>query len=288
LRGANLPLGISFFTFQQIAYLVDAHRGEAGEYHITDYLLFVTFFPQLIAGPIVHHKEMMPQFARGRGGVGWQRHFPVGLAPSSPSACSRRSSSPTTPPSSPARSSSSPPRAPATDHFRGLGRRARLRGPDLLRLLRLLGHGDRLGPAVRHPPAAQLPLALQGDLIIEFWRRWHMTLSRFLRDYLYIPLGGNRLGKPRRYTNLMITMLLGGLWHGAGWTFVMWGAVDSDRQRSLRLNGNQRGSSNPRHAGSDQFQGRNHPVADQRPYVESRVLEWTRGVSTRWRPNLRG
>ena len=104
-------------------------------------------------------------------------------------------------------------------------RGAGLHAADLLRLLRLLRHGDRPRAHVRRAVPAQLRLALQATSISEFWRRWHITLSPFLRDYLYIPLGGNRRGEARRYVNLMVTMLLGGLWHGAGWTFVLWGGL---------------------------------------------------------------
>jgi len=223
--GVILPLGLSFFTFQQIAYLVDAYRGEAGEYHITDYFLFVTFFPQLIAGPIVHHREMMPQFARGRGGVGWQRHFPVALGFLAVGLFKK---------------------VVIADHM------ATIATP----IFHLAGEAGR-DPTMAEAWAGTLAYAMQiyfdfsgySDMaigsarlfgirlplnfhspykaasIIDFWRRWHITLSRFLRDYLYIPLGGNRKGVPRRYGNLMITMLLGGLWHGAGWTFVVWGGL---------------------------------------------------------------
>jgi D-alanyl-lipoteichoic acid acyltransferase DltB (MBOAT superfamily) len=220
-----LPLGLSFFTFQQIAYLVDAYRGEAGEYHIADYFLFVTFFPQLIAGPIVHHGEMMPQFARGRGGVGWQRHFPVALGFLAVGLFKK---------------------VVIADHM------ATIATP----IFHLAAEGGR-APTMAEAWAGTLAYAMQiyfdfsgySDMaigsarlfgirlplnfhspykaasVIDFWRRWHITLSRFLRDYLYIPLGGNRKGLPRRYANLMVTMLLGGLWHGAGWTFVVWGGL---------------------------------------------------------------
>ena len=220
-----LPLGISFFTFQQVAYLVDAFRGETEEYKITDYLLFVTFFPQLIAGPIVHHKEIMPQLKR---------------------------------PSSPARRSIDL-SAGLTILVIGLFKKVVLAdnfAPIATRLFGLAARGERdLTMAEAWVAAIAYTLQIYFDFsgysdmavggarlfgirlpvnfhspykstsIVEFWRRWHITLSRFLRDYLYIPLGGNRRGPLRRYTNLFITMLLGGLWHGAGWTFVLWGAL---------------------------------------------------------------
>ena len=94
-----------------------------------------------------------------------------------------------------------------------------------LRFLRLFGHGDRAGADVRAAPAVQFRRALPSDLDPRFWRRWHITLSRILRDYLYIPLGGNRAGAARQAANVVVTMLLGGLWHGANWTFVAWGGL---------------------------------------------------------------
>ncbi len=219
-----LPLGISFFTFQQIAYLVDAWRGETEEYHITDYLLFVTFFPQLIAGPIVHHREMMPQFRRGAG-IGWQRHFPVALGFLAVGLFKK---------------------VVIADHcaltanalFEGaaLGERPLTMaegwtaaiGYTLQIYFDFSGYSDMaIGCArlfgIRLPFNFHSPY--RATSIIDFWRRWHITLSRFLRDYLYIPLGGNRRGPARRYANLLVTMLLGGLWHGAGWTYLLWGGL---------------------------------------------------------------
>ncbi|MEM1085266.1 MAG: MBOAT family O-acyltransferase [Verrucomicrobiota bacterium] len=224
LPNVILPLGISFFTFQQIAYLVDAFRGETKEYHFTDYLLFVTFFPQLIAGPIVHHKEMMPQFSRGEG-TGWHRHLPIafgflviGLFKKVVIAdhCA----------------------AIATPLFDGaaMGERPLTMaeawtatvGYTMQIYFDFSGYSDMAIGAARFF-GIRLPLNFHSPYkatsIVDFWRRWHMTLSRFLRDYLYIPLGGNRKGPARRYLNLLTTMLLGGLWHGAGWTYLMWGGL---------------------------------------------------------------
>jgi len=221
-----LPLAISFFTFQQIAYLVDAFRGEADEYHFTDYLLFVTFFPQLIAGPIVHHKEMMPQFMRHhRWSVRWNdlavgiTFLAIGLFKKVVIADAMARI--------------------ATPIF-SLSGEDSLRDPTMAEAwsgaisyamqiyFDFSGYSDMaLGSArlfgIRLPLNFHSPY--KAASVIEFWRRWHITLSRFLRDYLYIPLGGNRLGKSRRYGNLMFTMLLGGLWHGAGWTFLAWGGL---------------------------------------------------------------
>ena len=219
-----LPLAISFFTFLQIAYLVDAWRGEAEEYHFTDYLLFVTFFPHLIAGPIVHHKEMMPQFMR----PGRQRRaadIPVGLTILALGLFKKV-----------VLADNLAPIANRLFHLAASGERDLTIAEAWLAALTyglqlyfdFSGYSDMaIGSArlfgIRFPLNFHSPY--KADSVIEFWRRWHMTLSRFLRDYLYIPLGGSRCPKWRRYTNLMATMLLGGLWHGAGWSFILWGGL---------------------------------------------------------------
>jgi D-alanyl-lipoteichoic acid acyltransferase DltB (MBOAT superfamily) len=219
-----LPLAISFFTFQQIAYLVDAYQGATREYRLTHYLLFVTFFPQLIAGPIVHHKEMLPQFMR-RGTLRphWDNLavggtiFAIGLFKKVVLADGIAQY--------------------ATPVFDAAAGGAALTlfeawGGALAYTFQLYfdfsGYSDMaIGGArlfgIRLPLNFHSPY--KATSIVEFWRRWHMTLSRFLRDYLYIPLGGNRQGPAARYRNLMLTMLLGGLWHGAGWTFALWGGL---------------------------------------------------------------
>ena len=216
-----LPLGISFFTFTQITYLVDAYRGIAKEYSPIHYLLFVTYFPHLIAGPVLHHKEMMPQFA-DPAAYRWNwENIAVGL----------------------------------TIFFIGLAKKVGLAdaiavyvGPVFAKganpgaleawagvlaytlqiYFDFSGYSD-MAIGLSRLFGVKLPLNFDSPYkaanIIEFWRRWHMTLSRFLRDYLYFPLGGNRLGVARRHVNLMATMVLGGLWHGAAWTFVVWGTL---------------------------------------------------------------
>jgi len=219
-----LPIGISFFTFTQIAFLVDTARGEVGAYAFLRYALFVTFFPHLLAGPLYHHKEIMPQFADERATARRAENLSVGL----------------------------------TIFIIGLFKKVVLAdgvafyaapvfaaaagggSPDLIESWGgALAYGFQLyydfsGYSDMAIGAARcfgivLPLNFNSPYkavnITEFWRRWHMTLSRFLRDYLYIPLGGNRHGTARRYRNLFLTMLLGGLWHGAAWTFVAWGAL---------------------------------------------------------------
>ncbi|MCW8922098.1 MAG: MBOAT family protein [Gammaproteobacteria bacterium] len=219
-----LPLAISFFTFQQVTYLVDAYRGQTREYNFLQYALFVSFFPQLIAGPIVHHREMMPQFSKQDGFTFKYKYIAVGLSV----------------------------------FFIGLFKKVVLAdslSPYSVEVFSAVSNGSLLsffeawkgilaytfqlyfdfsGYSDMAVGAAfmfgiRLPLNFNSPYkafsIIEFWQRWHMTLSRFLKDYLYIPLGGNRRGKLRRHVNLMITMLIGGLWHGAGWTFVIWGGL---------------------------------------------------------------
>ena len=218
-----LPLGISFFTFQQIAYLVDVMRGAPVERDVVSYTLFVSFFPHLIAGPLVHHAEMIPQFKRGRtsrSAVLAARGlaiFAAGLFKKVVIADNlAQFVSPVFAHLDAGGGVTTPWAWLATlaytfqiyFDFSGYS--------DMAVGLALL-FGIRLPVNFRSPYKAMS--------IIEFWRRWHITLSRFLRDYLYIPLGGNRLGEQRRYLNLMVTMLLGGLWHGAGWNFLIWGGL---------------------------------------------------------------
>jgi len=214
-----LPLAISFFTFQQIAYLVDSYRGETKEYDFLNYALFVTFFPQLIAGPIVHHKEMMPQFASRWNLVKNYKNIALGLFIFSIGLFKK---------------------VVIADTFAVWA----TNGFDKAETLNLIeawatslsytfqlyfdfsGYADMaIGIALLFN--IKLPINFNSPYkaldIQDFWRRWHMTLSRFLRDYIYIPLGGNRYGSFRTYNNLMITFILGGIWHGAGWTFIFWG-----------------------------------------------------------------
>ncbi len=225
LQTIILPLGISFFTFQQIAYLVDASRGLTREYRFLDYALFVSFFPQLIAGPIVHHKEMMPQFARESTYRFDPLNLATGLSIFAFGLFKKVIIADTL-------------GAYATGVFQPVAEPGTVPSPfdawgGALAYTGQLyfdfsGYSD-MAIGLARMFGIWLPLNFDspyksGD-IIAFWRRWHITLSRFLRDYLYIPLGGNRRGPIRRYANLLITMTLGGLWHGAGWTFVLWGAL---------------------------------------------------------------
>lgn len=218
-----LPLAISFYTFTQIAYLVDAYRGETKEenYDFITYCLFVCFFPQLIAGPILRHNELIPQFHKLRNFIFSHKKASLGL----------------------------------TLFILGLSKKILIADNlspwvasvfgnaeqvtfmeawigSLSYTLQLYfdfsGYSDMaigLGWIVNIDLPVNFNSPYKSTSIIEFWRRWHITLSNFLRDYLYISLGGNRRGELRRYINLIITMLLGGLWHGAGWTFVLWGGL---------------------------------------------------------------
>jgi alginate O-acetyltransferase complex protein AlgI len=219
-----LPLGISFFTFTQIAFLVDTHQGKVKERNFIYYTLFVTYFPHLIAGPILHHKEMMPQFGkRGVNHMNWDNIavgltiFVLALAKKVLIADSLAEFS--TPLFELVKTGGQP---MLFEAWVGV----------LAYTLQLyfdfsaysdMAIGLSLMFNVRLPMNFNSPY--KSTSIIDFWRRWHMTLSHFLRDYLYIPLGGSRNGPTHRYLNLMITMLLGGLWHGAGWTFVIWGGL---------------------------------------------------------------
>lgn len=219
-----LPLAISFFTFQQITFLVDSYSGKTREYDLLRYVLFVTFFPQLIAGPIVHHAEMMPQFARRHLTDPRARNIAVGLTIFAFGLFKKAVLADGI--------------APYADNVfaaaeQGVPLDAVAAWSGALAYTFQLyfdfsGYSD-MAIGLARLFGITLPLNFHSPYkagnIIDFWRRWHMTLSRFLRDYVYIPLGGNRRGLVRRHGNLMATMLLGGLWHGAGWTFVVWGGL---------------------------------------------------------------
>jgi alginate O-acetyltransferase complex protein AlgI len=222
-----LPIGISFYTFTQIAYLVDIYQGKSFELDPVRYFLFVTFFPHLIAGPILHHREMMPQFIRAPNarepneGVtlflfSGLAMFSIGLFKKVLIADGNGQI--------------------ATDIFA-----ASIHSPpDLIKAwIGVLAYTAQIyfdfsaysdmAIGISQMFGIKMPINFNSPYkavsIIDFWKRWHITLSRFLRDYLYIPLGGSRRGPARRYLNLMLTMCLGGLWHGAGWTFLVWGTL---------------------------------------------------------------
>jgi len=216
-----LPLAISFFTFQQIAYLVDSYKRTISEHDFLNYALFVTFFPQLIAGPIVHHKEMMPQFANIRKKVKNYKNISLGLFIFSLGLFKK---------------------VVVADTFaiwvnNGFDKAEVLTffeawAVSLSYTFQIYfdfsGYTDMaIGAALLFN--IKLPINFNSPYkaldIQDFWRRWHITLSRFLRDYVYIPLGGSKQGKYKTYVNLFTTFIVGGIWHGAGWTFLIWGAL---------------------------------------------------------------
>lgn len=224
LQTIILPLGISFFTFTQIAFLVDAYRGQVKESNFIHYGLFVTYFPHLIAGPVLHHKEMMPQFSLEKTyRLHWENIsvgmtvFVIGLFKK---AVLADGVAPFVAPVFNAATSG----APLTMVEAWCGALAYT-----LQLYFDFSAYSDMAIGLSRMLGIKLPLNFDSPYkatsIIDFWRRWHITLSRFLRHYLYFALGGNKKGSVRRYLNLMVTMLLGGLWHGAGWTFVIWGGL---------------------------------------------------------------
>jgi D-alanyl-lipoteichoic acid acyltransferase DltB (MBOAT superfamily) len=216
-----LPLGISFFTFTQIAFLVDAYKEKIKEHDFLNYMLFVSYFPHLLAGPILHHSEMMPQFAsRWNWAIRW-RYVASGLFLFSIGLFKK---------------------VWIADFFAEYVNQfythtATLNileawATSLTYTLQLYfdfsGYTDMaIGMSLIFN--IKLPINFNSPYkakdIQDFWRRWHITLSRFLRDYIYIPLGGNKVSKFRNYTNLFTVFLVGGLWHGASWMFVIWGAL---------------------------------------------------------------
>jgi D-alanyl-lipoteichoic acid acyltransferase DltB (MBOAT superfamily) len=219
-----LPIGISFYTFTQVAYHVDCYRGFIKEYDIVNYALFIAFFPQLIAGPILHHKEMMPQFERDETYRIRAENLAVGttiflFGLFKKAVLADGIAAYATPVFAAADAGGS------IDFFTAWG-------GALAYTFQLYfdfsGYSD-MAIGLARLFGIVLPLNFASPYksanIIDFWRRWHMTLSRFLRDYLYFALGGNRKGQVRRYVNLFLTMLLGGIWHGAGWNFAIWGAL---------------------------------------------------------------
>jgi D-alanyl-lipoteichoic acid acyltransferase DltB (MBOAT superfamily) len=219
-----LPLGISFFTFQKISYLVDLRRGDRHVYGLLEFAAFVTFFPQLIAGPLVRHNEIIPQFALPpRRPEMWENLargaalFLIGLAKKS--AIADTVALVCDPVYARVAAGAHPSMAEAWAAA----------GTYMLQIyFDFSGYSDMaIGMGMMF--GLRLPMNFAGPYraasIREFWRRWHMTLSRFLRDYVYIPLGGNRAGPGHQAVNVVATMLLGGLWHGAAWTFVAWGGL---------------------------------------------------------------
>ncbi|MDB4754134.1 MBOAT family protein [Akkermansiaceae bacterium] len=220
-RHIILPLAISFYTFQQITYLVDLSKDPSDEKPYLDYLLFVTFFPQLIAGPIVHHREMMPQFLKRPSRTQCLEMFSLGLFLFGIGLFKKVVVADTFSPWVGAGFSSATTLTLIDSWVVALSYTFQL-------YFDFSGYSDMaIGLAmmlgIRLPWNFNSPY--KSLSIQDFWRCWHMTLSRFLRDYVYIPLGGSRCSKRRVQINLFLTFLLGGIWHGAGWTFIIWGAL---------------------------------------------------------------
>ncbi len=221
LKDILMPLGISFFTFQQISYLVDSYRMETGEYGLIDYALFVTFFPQLVAGPIVLHQEMIPQFRdQARKKLNQEKlargiwFFATGLF-----------------------------KKVMLADVLGKGADWGFANPEVLTgadvaIVSILytlqiyfdfsGYCD-MACGIANMFHFELPQNFHSPYksksILEFWQRWHMSLTRFLRKYVYFPLGGSRRGVGRTMGNVMMVFLVSGIWHGAAWTFVLWGIL---------------------------------------------------------------
>lgn len=221
LKHILLPLGISFFTFQQISFLVDTYRKETEEYGVVDYALFVTFFPQLVAGPIVTHSEMLPQFKDTTRRPFQPELFTRGMVLFTLGLFKK---------------------VILADTFGeavnwGYANISLLDSTNALLVMLFYsiqlyfdfsGYCD-MARGLGNLFGIQLPVNFDSPYkaatIIEFWKRWHITLNRFLTKYVYIPLGGNRKGNVRTYRNLLIVFLVSGVWHGAGWTFLIWGLL---------------------------------------------------------------
>ena len=217
-----LPIGISFITFQKVAFLVDAYRGLVRNFTLTNYMFFVTFFPQLIAGPITHHSEIMPQIGTSQRDV--ISDFAVGISIFTVGLFKKVVVADSLAIYADAGYSmlkAGQPLDTASAWITVLSYSFQL-------YYDFSGYSD-MAVGLARMFGFRLPINFDSPYkatsIIQFWKRWHITLSRFLRDYLYIPLGGNRRGPARRYLNLLVVMLLGGLWHGANWTFVAWGGL---------------------------------------------------------------
>ena len=221
LRGILLPLGISFFTFQQISFVVDTYQGEVKDCPFVAYALFVSFFPQLIAGPIVNHSEMLPQFeSLGKKPVQWEKIaggfglFILGLAKKVLLADTFG--------------------AGVDFGYAGLSALGRADAVVVILSYALQLYFDFSGycdmaRGIGRMLGIEIPVNFDSPYkavnIIDFWKRWHITLDRFFTKYVYIPLGGNRRGPARMYLNLLVVFLLSGLWHGAGWHYLVWGAM---------------------------------------------------------------
>ncbi len=216
-----LPLGISFFTFTQIAYLADAYKKEVREYDFLNYALFVTFFPHLIAGPILHHSEMMPQFASIRKKVINHKNISIGMFLLAIGLFKKVLIADNLSPYVHLAFDTIPVLSLWESHIGALSYTFQL-------YFDFSGYCD-MALGIGYLFNIVLPINFnspyKANSIQDFWHRWHITLSRFLKNYIYIPLGGNRKGEILTYRNLFLTFLIGGIWHGANFTFIVWGAL---------------------------------------------------------------
>jgi D-alanyl-lipoteichoic acid acyltransferase DltB (MBOAT superfamily) len=222
-----LPLGISFFTFHNIMYLVDLRRGKAPEYPVLHYALYISFFPQAVAGPLARWSDVMHQFGREVYAAGWQRQFALGITFIVIGLVEK------TMLGDPIARLIDPIYAQANVGPVADGRAWLALGFAIQLLFDFAGYSDiAIGTAllfgVRLPFNFDAPY--QATSIQDFWRRWHMTLMMFLRDYLFHPLANARIVKGRfriyqHFAAMFVTMALCGLWHGASWNFVLWGAL---------------------------------------------------------------
>ena len=227
LRNIVLPLGISFFTFQQISFMVDSYRGETKDYSFLEYALFVAYFPQLVAGPIVLHSELIPQFRDDTKKKIDFENLSKGVMLFSRGLAKKVLIADTF--------------GAAVDW--GFNHAAVFTGEDALSFYEIIivmlsytfqiyfdfsGYSDMatgLGAMFNFAIPMNFNSPYKAISVADFWKRWHMTLTRFLTRYIYIPLGGNRKGKARTYINILVVFLVSGIWHGANWTFILWGVI---------------------------------------------------------------
>ncbi len=215
-----LPIGISFFSFTQIAFLVDARHGRAAEVGLWRYALFASYFPYIVAGPVLNHKDMLPQFAERENYAFKAENLAVGLSLFAFGLAKKVLIADNLVPVVNVSLSGNDPGLMAA----WIG----ILAYSFQLYFDFSGYSD-MAIGISRMLGFQIPFNFDSPYkaanVSEFWTRWHISLSRFLRNYLYIPLGGNRHGQFKRYRNLMLTMLLGGLWHGSNWTFVIWGGL---------------------------------------------------------------
>ena len=232
LRHIVLPLGISFFTFQQVSYVIDSYRGQTREYNILDYSLFVTFFPQLVAGPIVLHNEVLPQFADPKNWKMKSGNMAHGIYVFSAGLVKKVIIADTL-------------SKAVTWGYANVN--AGLTSMDAILMMvaytfqiyfDFSGYCD-MATGLGYMFNIKIPMNFNSPYkalsIVDFWNRWHLTLTRFLRTYVYFPLGGSRKGTVRTYINIIIVFLVSGLWHGANWTFIFWGFLHGVANALTRL-----------------------------------------------------